>query len=45
MNVKIGKSDRADKRFVAVFSDKKGNKIKTTHFGLKKSSIRNLYRP
>lgn len=39
MNVKLAKSDRADKRFVAVFRDKDGNKVKTTHFGLKKPSI------
>ena len=35
MNVKIEKSDRKDKRFVAIFSDKDGKKIKTTHFGAK----------
>ena len=39
MNVKLNKSDRADKRFVAVFRDKDGNKIKTTHFGLKNPAI------
>ena len=39
MNVKIGKSDRADKRFVAVFTDDKGNKVKTTHFGLKNPAL------
>tara|TARA_R100000231_G_scaffold138781_1_gene118016 strand:- start:1834 stop:2130 length:297 start_codon:yes stop_codon:yes gene_type:complete len=39
MNVKIGLSDRADKRFVAVFRDKDGNKVKTTHFGLKRPNI------
>jgi len=38
MNVKISKSDRADKRFVAVFTDKDGKKVKTTHFGLKNPS-------
>jgi hypothetical protein len=39
MNVKIEKSDRKDKRFVAIFSDKDGKKIKTTHFGLKNPKI------
>tara|TARA_R100000231_G_scaffold120356_1_gene90469 strand:- start:2931 stop:3227 length:297 start_codon:yes stop_codon:yes gene_type:complete len=35
MNVSITNSDRADKRFKAVFTDKDGKKVKTTHFGLK----------
>lgn len=35
MKVDISKSDRADKRFVAVFTDDDGKKVKTTHFGLK----------
>jgi len=39
MNVKIGKSNRSDKRFVAVFRDKKDKKIKTTHFGLKDAAL------
>lgn len=38
MKVDISKSDRADKRFVAVFTDKDGKKVKTTHFGLKNPS-------
>tara|TARA_R100001509_G_scaffold123280_1_gene77050 strand:+ start:168 stop:467 length:300 start_codon:yes stop_codon:yes gene_type:complete len=33
--VEIGKSNRNDKRFVAVFKSDDGKKIKTTHFGLK----------
>ena len=35
MKVEIGKSKRNDKRLVAVFFDNDGNKVKTTHFGLK----------
>lgn len=35
MKVEIGKSKRNDKRLVAVFFDDDGNKVKTTHFGLK----------
>jgi hypothetical protein len=33
--VEINKSNRNDKRFVAVFRSDDGKKIKTTHFGLK----------
>ena len=33
--VEISKSNRNDKRFVAVFRSDDGKKIKTTHFGLK----------
>jgi hypothetical protein len=35
VKVDITKSNRADKRFVAVFRSDDGTKIKTTHFGLK----------
>jgi len=39
MFVTISKSPRNDKRFVAVFRSVDGNKIKTTHFGLKNPKI------
>ncbi len=32
-SVKISKSPKSDKKLVAVFFDKDGKKIKTTHFG------------
>lgn len=38
MNVKITNSTNPKKRLMAVFTDDKGKKVKTTHFGLKGGS-------
>jgi len=39
VKVEILKSNRNDKRFVAIFYDSDNKKIKTTHFGLKNPKI------
>ena len=39
VKVEIKKSNRNDKRLVAIFHDDDGKKIRTTHFGLKNPKI------
>lgn len=39
VKVEIEKSNRNDKRFVAIFYDDDNKKIKTTHFGIKNPKV------